>query len=327
MKTIYKFLIAVVPLFSGVTLMAQDAHLSQYDASPILLNPALTGVIENGTFRIGANYRTQWGSISSASFTSTGMSFDTQFKSRWGIGAYATNNDLSGFINVFNFMLSGSYEITEPNNGKFKITTGLQAGILFKQLDQKEFVFDSQYENGSFIADNPSGEIFNKNNLLLPDFNWGISYIHTDNNWKIRPFAGVSVFHLSLPKESFTDGEKDNLPIKWVFNGGAKYIVNSNLKIKARSLFMLQRKAKEINFGVLTYYRINESDYILVSGVDVRWNDAVIFNIGLNHKNISYRLSYDYNTSSLNRISDGRGGTEISIIYTPSLAKSVPSIN
>jgi len=317
MKNHYKYLIIILLLTGAVNSKAQDAHLSQYDANPILLNPALTGAIDNQSFRIGTNYRTQWGSISSASYTSTGIAFDTKYKSRWGLGGYATNNDLAGFLNVFNVMASASYQITDPSETKYKITTGLQAGIIYKRIDQQEFVFDKQYEDGNFNSDNSSGENFNNTSLILPDFNWGINYVHTDNSWKIEPFAGMSVFHLSLPKESFTGEQKDNLPIKWAFNIGSKYEINEKLKLDIRSLYMIQRQAQEINFGVLAYYRINDTKYIIMGGIDLRYDEAVIFNVGLNHKSMTYRLSYDYNTSALHSITNGRGGTEISIVYTP----------
>lgn len=321
MKTIYKFWVPIVIFLMVTNLNAQDIHLSQYDASPILLNPALTGMLDKGDFRLATNYRTQWASVSSSSFTTTGIAFDTKLKPRWGVGAYATNNDLAGFINVFNFAFSGSYQITDPTQNKYKITTGLQVGFLLKSLNPDEFVFDSQYEDGSFNTSKLSGENFTKTNSFSPDFNWGIAYVHTDESWKIKPFAGLSLFHLSLPNESFTDGDSDNLPIRWVFNGGVKYKINEKVNLKARSLFMLQRKAKEFNFGALVEYRIKDTEYILLGGIDVRWDDALIFSLGLNHKNISYRLSYDITTSSLQSVTGGRGGGEISIVYTPNKHK------
>lgn len=306
-------------------LKAQDAHLSQYDVSPILLNPALTGMKNDADFSIGANYRTQWGAINQASFTTTGLSFDAKYNARWGVGAYATNSDLGGFINSFNFMLSGSYQITDPLQQNYKITTGLQAGVLYKRIIQDEFTFDSQFENGNFNADKPSGETFNKSNLVNPDFNWGIAYIHSDKNLTINPYAGISLFHLTMPKESFTEASGERLPIRWSFNGGAKFKVNDRFIIDGRMLFLLQKEAKEFNFGALTYYTFEDKDYQLVAGIDIRWNDAVITNVGLIHKNILYRLSYDYNTSSLNNFSSGRGGTEFSVIYSPYKRKTAVS--
>src|SRR5205085_9109880 len=53
---------------------AQDPHFSQFYYSPLTVNPAMTGSIE-GTWRVGINYRNQWGSISAPSVYSTPSAF------------------------------------------------------------------------------------------------------------------------------------------------------------------------------------------------------------------------------------------------------------
>ena len=42
---------------------AQDIHFSQFYASPLTLNPSLTGNFD-GLMRFGGNYRNQWASVS-----------------------------------------------------------------------------------------------------------------------------------------------------------------------------------------------------------------------------------------------------------------------
>ena len=42
---------------------AQDLHFSQFMNSPLLTNPANTGFIPDGDFRLGANYRNQCASV------------------------------------------------------------------------------------------------------------------------------------------------------------------------------------------------------------------------------------------------------------------------
>src|SRR5688500_5194946 len=54
---------------------AQDVHFTQYFASPLTLNPALTGLTQCD-LRVSANYRTQWASISSNPYTTGSISFD-----------------------------------------------------------------------------------------------------------------------------------------------------------------------------------------------------------------------------------------------------------
>ena len=47
---------------------AQDIHHTQYFASPLTLNPALTGLVR-GDVRVAANYRSQWYSVSEHPYT------------------------------------------------------------------------------------------------------------------------------------------------------------------------------------------------------------------------------------------------------------------
>ncbi len=49
-------------LLLTISVKAQDFHLSMYDAGPLFLNPALTGVVD-ANFRVHAQYRNQWKSV------------------------------------------------------------------------------------------------------------------------------------------------------------------------------------------------------------------------------------------------------------------------
>ena len=50
-------------LMFAFTTQAQDLHFSQFFNSPLTTNPANTGFIPGGDYRIGINYRNQWSSI------------------------------------------------------------------------------------------------------------------------------------------------------------------------------------------------------------------------------------------------------------------------
>ncbi|WP_282456945.1 type IX secretion system membrane protein PorP/SprF [Chitinophaga sedimenti] len=45
------------------TSVARDLHFSQFFNSPLTTNPANTGFIPDGNYRLGVNYRNQWSSI------------------------------------------------------------------------------------------------------------------------------------------------------------------------------------------------------------------------------------------------------------------------
>ncbi|HNA97235.1 MAG TPA: type IX secretion system membrane protein PorP/SprF, partial [Chitinophagaceae bacterium] len=60
MKKIVFTLLTCVALVSVSN--AQDPNFSQFFASPLTLNPALTGKFD-GTFRVAGNFRNQWPTI------------------------------------------------------------------------------------------------------------------------------------------------------------------------------------------------------------------------------------------------------------------------
>src|SRR5213075_1704878 len=71
-----KKLLLTLLLFSAIASVsiAQDPNFSQFFASPLTLNPALTGKFD-GVYRIAINYRNQWPTINNA-FTTATISFD-----------------------------------------------------------------------------------------------------------------------------------------------------------------------------------------------------------------------------------------------------------
>jgi len=69
MRKIINALFVLILFHPGVT-KAQDPEFSQFFASPLTLNPALTGKF-SGSLRVAGNYRNQWPEINNAYITST----------------------------------------------------------------------------------------------------------------------------------------------------------------------------------------------------------------------------------------------------------------
>ena len=93
--------------FAGLqNVSAQDQRYSQYYAAPARVNPALAGVFD-GAFRLGMNYRTQWGAnmnrgYNSASFTADGRS-----------GVFTDDYIGYGFNAMYDVAGVGGYSISE----------------------------------------------------------------------------------------------------------------------------------------------------------------------------------------------------------------------
>ncbi|NVO01258.1 MAG: PorP/SprF family type IX secretion system membrane protein [Bacteroidetes bacterium] len=304
----------IVFLMSNKILKAQDSHMSQYDAMPVLLNPAMTGVLTQNSIRAGAQFRSQWGALAS-NITSTALVVDAPLKERWGVGGYLLNNQMSKYFNVFNFVLSGAYKITKTDQKKHLLTVGLQGGLIYKDVKDNKLVFDNQYSNGNFDPDLPSGESFSRSSVLLPELNYGLFYGFTDPDKKIHPYLGFSLFHITTPNESFTNSVKSRLPRKWVLHGGCNVNITDDFIIEPKGVYMRQLNVQEIEAGMNLNYNFKESQIILMAGGFYRVKDAAIIQIGVNYRNLVYKMSYDINTSSLKTYSEKRGGLEFSIVF------------
>src|SRR5688572_15263618 len=90
---------------TAFSIKGQDFHLTQYDAAKIYLNPALTGGF-NGYYRIHANYRNQWKTISTKPFTTGALAFDMPVR-KMGIGVQVMNYRAgAGLYNAFTALVS-----------------------------------------------------------------------------------------------------------------------------------------------------------------------------------------------------------------------------
>src|SRR5271155_4959484 len=72
--TLFKTLFTFLATFLTLSVFAQDIHYSQFYASPLTLNPALTGV-NDCRYRLSIMYRNQWSSIP-APYVTPSISFD-----------------------------------------------------------------------------------------------------------------------------------------------------------------------------------------------------------------------------------------------------------
>ena len=263
MKTFRKIrvlVIAQVILFGGYTI-AQDAHLSQFDVSPLYLNAAMTGMYQ-GNYRAHIAYRNQWSSFVNNPWTTSMISYDMPFE-KFGFGGFILNNSAGvGGFNSFTFNVSAAYEITQDPKLYNHLSVGLQLGFINKSFNPSNYLFDNQYstENGGGFDNNlPIGETFEKTSVWIPESSMGIYYYNSNNTEMITGFGGISLIHLTAPKEDFitTLDDDNNLPRKLIVHGGVKYKMNSDLLLKPMVLYMRQKNVTEINLGVLGYYDLS----------------------------------------------------------------------
>src|SRR5580692_5142138 len=123
MKQIAFLLLAFLTCLAALPARAQDPGFSQFFASPLTLNPALTGKF-NGVLRVAGNYRNQWPAISNAFITST-VSVDAPILTNklpvndtWGLGILAMNDKTADGILTSNYLgISTAYHLALDEDG------------------------------------------------------------------------------------------------------------------------------------------------------------------------------------------------------------------
>jgi len=330
MKKIY-----TIVLLSLITLSisAQDIHFSQFYNTPLIVNPALTGVF-GGDQRAMLIYRNQWATVASP-YKTYGFSFDTRlldnrssnFSLGTGLGVYkdvAGDTDY-GITNAV-ISLSGILAI----NKKQHFTIGAQGGIEQRTLNNPDLIWDEQYNGSGYDPSLSSQESTNYNQgLKAGDVNVGLAWVYSESQRRIvsnKDFSvklGAVYHHLTKQELSYGD-EADNLYSKLSFHGESNISVsNSNVSFKPSFLYQKQGPSQELLLGTLIRYSFGfDSKYTgimkqtaLFIGIHTRVGDAIIPSVGYEITNWKISFSYDANISKLVSASNSVGGFELTLIF------------
>ena len=321
MKKIFSTLTVCVAMVSVTN--AQDPNFSQFFASPLTLNPAMTGLFD-GTFRVAGNYRNQWPTINNAFVTKTASIDFGVLKNRlpdidqMGVGILGYTDRAGDGVLVTNGAgLSLAYHKGLDENGYHSISAGFQGAYLNKRLDLTKVYFEDELTPLGFVP-RTTGEIFlnNQVNVSYADINAGLLYSGTTNGYN-NFYIGASMYHINRPKESFQGGEFILSP-RTTLQAGGKIPVGSYNFLHVSANHSIQAKATNTIIGGAFSYSVNRDEENPVNvylGAWYRFNDAAIPYIGIEFSGLQIGATYDANTSSLKPASNTRGGMEISLIY------------
>lgn len=286
-------------LLIHLNLNSQDFHFSQFYASPLTLNPALTGKF-NGNIRTNAIYRMQWSNIS----TSGGFLYQTPsasidfnlLKQKLGFGLVVLNDQTNNkTFNTLEGGVSASYKI---NFEKIQISVGLQGWY-------SQNYFDYNKVSQGFFQSEPS----TLQKITKFDFHSGIFGDYKLENDKGYLYMGAAVYHILKPNDYFSDIKKSSsLPLKGMIQFGADINMSEKINIIPGLFYARQAGASQINTGcTIAYYLKRDEDMnhtILFFGLWSRLNElkaqAFIPKFGIEYNKIRITASYDYVLNSLN---------------------------
>lgn len=312
---------------------AQDAHFTQYFASPMTLNPALTGLVQCD-LRLAANYRQQWGSVSSNPYTSGTISFDmSTLKGKLnngdavGVGILALY-DKSGLGALQNITvgLSLAYHKAFGSAKQHNISLGAQGQLVQKNIDFTKLQFEDQYDPSTGYASFLTTENLSNADVNYPDFNAGLMYTGRVAE-HATAYAGFSYYHLTQPNETFLNSA-NKIHSRYTGYLGGSFDLNERSVLYASALYQQQAKASEMLIGAAVGWILNpghdeefKKNTIFYLGAWYRYNDAIAPYIAFEWSKMQLGVSYDVNVSSFTAATKGMGAYEVSLIFNGCINK------
>jgi type IX secretion system PorP/SprF family membrane protein len=324
MKLNLKMLFACCSLGVASLTFAQDLHFSQFFNSPLTTNPANTGFIPDGDYRLGANFRNQWSSIMTLPYKTTSVYGDIQLlkdrmENGWlGAGAVILR-DVAGSGNLTSTKIYGSIAYHQLLGYASLLSLGFNVGYANKHINVSNLKFPDQFDGMFFDNKLPTSVNLARNQTGYLDLQAGMNYAYFPTD-KIYLNTGFSVHHINKPRESFfdasSDGGVDNrVPRRYIAFLNGSIMVNDQWIINPNVYYTSQAKVSEIVGGANAHYNLSgDGEYLLIGGLYYRHNEAVIPMVGLGYKDYIFTFSYDATISPLKNYNNTRGAFEFSLV-------------
>ena len=200
----------LVMTLSG-SLFSQDYHFSQFFATPVSLNPALTGLFP-GRYRVSLATRSQWNQTLETPFSTSAFAADfhyfvnpnkRQYKDAFGVGVVFASDRVSEInYSVNQIMVSGAFHKSlDPKNNQ-TLSLGFQLGVVQRNVSYDQLTFEDSFDGTSTYVEGASLEDLPVNNYAFGDYNIGLNYAYAPKN-QTAVFVGAALHHFNQPEQSF----------------------------------------------------------------------------------------------------------------------------
>jgi type IX secretion system PorP/SprF family membrane protein len=342
-KLINEYLMKYFVIIGGflvTSLKGQDIHFSQFNLSPLTLNPALTGSYE-GTARIGGIYRDQWRSVLVNPYKTPSFYFDAPIikglraKDWVGVGMTVVSDEAgSSELKTGGSYLSAAYHLALDDKRKNMLTIGVQGGRFQRSvnMNSQELRFADELPKeigggGLGIGAGANRDIQGEVNFF--DSSVGLLFRSrlADGN---ALDLGFSAYHVIGGRYGLIQNTKDPVdppkpggkvkntntkrPMRLTLHG--TYLRNLSESLFVEPSFLMQSTggaaelALQLLFGLPIKENVN-----LRFGPGYRLGDAGQIFLGIDYEQFRAGISYDINVSALRSASKYQGGFEIGGYY------------
>ena len=308
-------------------IVAQDLHYSQYNYSPLNMGGVATSLM-NADFRVAANNRKQWNSV-----TVPYQTFSISAEEKLNYFGKRLENFTSGILinqdkagdgayRTLNCYLSIAYQYQLSKDSNSWIAVSVSPGFTQKSIDFSKLTFDNQFTGDLFNPMAPTKE--NPDNNRLTYFDAGGSVLFHQIKEQQHFYAVYQVRHINRAKQNFYSAIPYQQAMHHQLIMGDIIQSGNGLTYLPSISFSKQSKFIETVIGAEVILPSTKKNQNVIGGLHYRVKDAIIPSIAMNYNKFRVGLSYDINLSSLRTASKSKGGAEISIIYQTLQIKAKP---
>ena len=327
--------VLLILLVLGATnkLYAQDPNFSQFFASPLTINPALTSDGESN-WRAMTNIRTQTIGIgspySTQSFSMDGKLRKIDEDNYLGIGGMVlADRSMEGAFKSTYLNFNAAYHLSLDNRGN-----GLAVGLGFinnnTRVDYSSLTTDQQLSSTGFDRALPTGEPNLNPSISYSSACAGIMFTHVNDYSFLN--VGVAGYRFVNSSRSLLDNNSLYVSPRYDIHADFGTVLRDELNVTFSALHMMQNGTSSTSIGSSLAFGLRPGQFemdqrrMLNAGIYYRIGDAIIPYIGYTHNEVQFGLSYDVNVSTVKSGSVSTRSFEISLIYKRFSPNSTPRL-
>lgn len=297
---------------------SQTAQYTQFDATPMLLNPANTGRID-GNFRANFSYRDVW-RTKTVAFISTHTSVDAPVYTRkngdYIGGGMLINNSKAGDGNLKNFngLLSASYhklfgdDSAWLNDRGCELAIGVQGGYNQLSIDLSDIYLTSPlpplgYSPATFT-------LGVGNTVSFYAINTGMSFSQSLGK-RFNYTIGLSITNLNQPSDALLKKLTSavGLDIKYTTIAGCNILAGEKLSLKPAIIYVHQPYYKYMVVGNEFLYSLETPTRHTSFFCGLWYNSANMTMVSAGIRAGSFRIgvAYDYYLTTMSNPNGGAG--------------------
>lgn len=299
-----RFLLLYLIVFINSSAWGQDPHFSQFQAAPLVVNPAYTGLFE-GRWRFMSNYRSQYGNLVDP-FVTTTVAMDTKLGGQDGSGESPLNiglqfmNDrtMQGIFSSNYITGTAAYQVKLDKEFSKTLGLGLTAMYGSRHIDFNSVVFDAQFTSGGFDRSLPTGETVLQNMQPFVSVGAGMLFAGSDKEGKNYWEIGAAGYNLNKPKQTVLKDDNQFIQPRYTGSITFKRLLNDAAILSVRGLIQKQSTVQYI-IGNISMAKLlsSEGTDMVGMGAWYRSGEGISPYIFLEYSNMQLGFSYDVATS------------------------------